>query len=156
MRVSPAPTSIGRDADVRRDRESTMTTLTLDDANRITAAAQAKAADLAIGVTITVVDGGGQVRTQSRMDGARFGTLTVSANKAFTAAAFGVPTKALSDLVQPGQPLYGFADAAGGRIAAFGGGVPLVRGDEVVGAIGVSGGSVDQDQDIAAAGAAAL
>ncbi len=90
------------------------------------------------------------------MDGARFGTLTVSANKAFTAAAFGVPTKALSDLVQPGQPLYGFADAAGGRIAAFGGGAPIVRDDEVVGAIGVSGGSVDQDQDIAAAGAAAL
>ena len=133
-----------------------MTTLTLDDANRITAAAHAKAAELATGVTITVVDGGGQVRTQSRMDGARFGTLTVSANKAFTAAAFGVPTKALSDLVQPGQPLYGFADAAGGRIAAVGGGAPIVRGDEVVGAIGVSGGSVDQDQDIAAAGAAAL
>ena len=133
-----------------------MATLTLEDANRITTAAQAKAAELSIGVTVTVVEAGGQVRTQSRMDAARFGTITVSANKAFTAAAFGVPTSVLTGLVQPGQPLYGFADAAGGRIAAFGGGVPIVRGDEVLGAIGVSGGSVDQDQDVAAAGAAAL
>ena len=133
-----------------------MSAMTLDDANRITAAAHAKAAELGIGVTVTVVDDGGQVRTQARMDAARFGTLTVSANKALTAAAFGIPTKVFTDLVQPGQPLYGFSDAAGGRIAAFGGGAPLVRDDEVVGAIGVSGGSVDQDQDIAAAGAAAL
>jgi uncharacterized protein GlcG (DUF336 family) len=133
-----------------------MGTLTLDDANRITAAAQAMAAELSIGVTVTVVDGGGQVRTQSRMDAARFGTITVSANKAFTAAAFGVPTTVFTGLVQPGQPLYGFSDAAGGRIAPFGGGVPLIRGDEVLGAIGVSGGSVDQDQEIATAGAAAL
>ena len=81
---------------------------------------------------------------------------TFIASIALAAAAFGLPSNVLSGLVQPGQPLYGFADAAGGRIAAFGGGVPLVRGDEVVGAIGVSGGSVDQDQDIAAAGAAAL
>jgi len=133
-----------------------MGSLTLEDANRITAAAQAKAAELSIGVTVTVVDAGGQVRTQSRMDAARFGTITVSTNKAFTAAAFGIPTTVFTGLVQPGQPLYGFADAAGGRIVAFGGGVPLVRADEVIGAIGVSGGSVDQDQDVAAAGAAAL
>jgi len=133
-----------------------MATLTLEDANRITTAAQTKAADLSSGVTVTVVDAGGQVRTQSRMDLARFGTIIVSANKAFTSAAFGIPTNVFTGLVQPGQPLFGFAEAAGGRIAPFGGGVPLVRGDEVIGAIGVSGGSVDQDQDIAAAGAAAL
>ena len=133
-----------------------MATLTLEDANRITAAAQAKAAEFSIGVTVTVVDSGGQVRTQSRMDAARFGTITVSANKAYTAAAFGLPSAIFSGLVQPGQALYGFAGAAGGRIAPIGGGVPLVRDDEVLGAIGVSGGSVDQDQDIAAAGAAAL
>jgi uncharacterized protein GlcG (DUF336 family) len=148
--------SVRVDADVRRERETTMTAVTLEDANRVTAAAQAKASELGIGVTVTILDGGGHVRTQSRMDAARFGTLTVSATKAFTAAAFGLPTEVLSGLVQPGAPLFGFADAAGGRIAAFGGGAPLVRGEEVVGAIGVSGGSVDQDQDIAAAGAAAL
>jgi uncharacterized protein GlcG (DUF336 family) len=133
-----------------------MATLTLADATQITEAARAHAAGLGTPVTITVVDGGGNVRTQTRMDGARFGTLNVSANKAFTAAAFGAPTKVLTDLVQPGAPLFGFADAMGGRFVGFAGGIPLVRDDEVIGAIGISGGSVDQDQAIADAGAAAL
>ena len=130
--------------------------LTLDDATQITTAALTHAAELGVQVTITVVDGGGNVRTQTRMDGARFGTLNVSANKAFTAAAFGAPTKVLSDLVQPGAPLFGFADAMGGRFVSFPGGNPVMRGDELIGAIGISGGSVDQDQAIADAGAAAL
>ena len=133
-----------------------MATLTLADATRITEAARTHAAELGTPVTITVVDGGGNVRTQTRMDGARFGTLNVSANKAFTAAAFGAPTKVLTDLVQPGAPLFGFADAMGGRFVGFAGGIPLVREDEVIGAIGISGGSVDQDQAIADAGATAL
>ncbi|MEO8274072.1 MAG: heme-binding protein [Chloroflexota bacterium] len=130
--------------------------LTLDDARRVMAAAEAKAAELGCAVTITVLDGGGHVRAQSRMDGARFGTLSVSANKAFTAASFGLPSKVLTGLTQPGQPLFGFADAHGGRIVIFAGGVPVVRDDEVVGAVGISGGSVDQDEEIAEAGAAAI
>ena len=132
-----------------------MAALTLDDARRISAAAEARAAALGCSVSITVVDDGGHIRVQSRMDGARFGTLAVSANKAATASAFGVPTKILTELTQPGQSLFGFADAAGGRIAVFGGGVPVVREDAVAGAIGISGGSVDQDVDIADAAAAA-
>jgi len=133
-----------------------MAILSLDDAIRIGGAARDRAAEIGISVTITVVDAGGSVRAQHRMDAARFGTLNVSANKAFTATAFGAPTDILAGLVQPGQPLYGFAEAAGGRIVTFGGGLPLVRDGEIVGAIGISGGSVDQDQEIAAAGAAAL
>ncbi len=92
-----------------------MTTLSLDDATLITEAAVKHAGELGIHVTVTVVDSGGNVRTQTRMDDAPFGTLNVSANKAFTAAAFGAPTNVLSDLVQPGAPLFGFADAMGGR-----------------------------------------
>jgi len=133
-----------------------MAMLTLDEARRVSAAAEAKAVELGCADTITVVDGGGHVRVQTRMDGARFGTLNVSANKAFTAAAFGLPSKVLTDLTQPGQSLFGFGDAAGGRIVIFAGGVPLLRASEVVGAIGISGGSVEQDQEIADAGAAAL
>jgi len=91
-----------------------MADLTLDDARRISAAAEAKATELATTVTITVVDSGGHVRTQSRMDGARFGTVMISTNKAFTAAAAGFPSKVLADLTQPGQPLFGLSDAAGG------------------------------------------
>jgi uncharacterized protein GlcG (DUF336 family) len=133
-----------------------MAELRLEDARRVEAAAEAKATELAVGVTITIVDGGGHVRMQSRMDGARFGTVMISTNKAFTAAAAGFPSKILADLTQPGQSLFGLSDAAGGRIVVFGGGVPIVREEAIVGAIGVSGGSVDQDQDIADAGAAAL
>ena len=133
-----------------------MANLTLNDARRVGAAAETKATELGCSVTITVVDAGGHVRAQTRLDGARFGTLNVSANKAFTAAAFGAPTKILAGLAQPGQPLFGFADAAGGRIVIFPGGMPLVRDDEVVGGIGISGGSVEQDQEMADAGVAAL
>ena len=132
-----------------------MAALTLEDARRISAAAEARAAALGCSVSITIVDSGGHIRVQSRMDGTRFGTLAVSANKAFTAAAFGAPTKILTELTQPGQSLYGFADAAGGRIAVIGGGVPIVRDDVVDWAIGISGGSVEQDVDIADAAAAA-
>lgn len=133
-----------------------MAELTLDDARRVSAAAEAKATELGVAVTVTVLDAGGHVRTQTRQDGARFGTLNVSANKAFTAVSIGAPSKVLADLTQPGQALFGYADATGGRTVIFGGGVPLVQGGEVVGAIGISGGSVDQDEQMAEAGAAAL
>jgi uncharacterized protein GlcG (DUF336 family) len=133
-----------------------MARLTLDDARRVSAAAEKKALELGVAATITVLDGGGHVRTQSRMDGARFGTVNVSTSKAFTAVAIGAPTIVLSGLTQPGQALFGYADAAGRGIAVFGGGTPLVRDEEIVGAIGLSGGSVEQDQEMADAGAAAL
>ena len=99
-----------------------MSELTLDEARRVASAAEAKALELGCAVTITVTDAGGHVRAQTRLDGARFGTLNVSANKAFTAAAFGVPTKLLTGLTQPGQDLFGFADAAGGRSRSLGAG----------------------------------
>ena len=89
-----------------------MSDLTLDEARRVASAAESKALELGCAVTITVTDAGGHVRAQARLDGARFGTLNVSANKALTAAAFGVPTKILTGLTQPGQDLFGFADAA--------------------------------------------
>ena len=107
-----------------------MSELTLDDARRVTTAAEEKALELGCAATITVTDAGGHVRSQVRLDGARFGTLNVSANKAFTAAAFGAPTKVFGGLTQPGQDLFGFADAAGGRIAIFPGGMPLDPGRE--------------------------
>lgn len=133
-----------------------MANLTLDDARRVSAAAEKKATELGVAATVTIVDSGGYVRTQNRMDGARFGTVSVSTSKAFTAVAIGAPTSVLTDLTQPGQEIFGYADAAAGRIAIFGGGSPLVRDGEIVGAIGISGGSVQQDQAMAEAGAAAL
>lgn len=133
-----------------------MDTITLEDAQRVVAAAEEKAVEIGQPMDIAVVDAGGNLKTHVRMDGAFVGSINISINKAYTAIAFQTETKDLAPLAQSGQELFGLSDAAGGRIVVFGGGIPLRRGDEVVGAIGVSTGTVDQDQAVAEAGAAAF
>jgi uncharacterized protein GlcG (DUF336 family) len=105
---------------------------------------------------IAVVDAGGHLKSHVRMDGAFIGSIYISINKAYTAIAFQTETKALNSLTQSGQELFGLSDAHGGRLVIFAGGIPLRRGGEIVGAIGVSTGTVDQDQEVAEAGAAAF
>ena len=83
-------------------------------------------------------------------------SIAVAHAKAYTARAFDMPTAELQSMVQPDEPLYGIESSDPGRIAAFPGGIPLKVGEQIVGAIGVSGGLVDQDQQVAEAGAAAL
>jgi uncharacterized protein GlcG (DUF336 family) len=73
-----------------------------------------------------------------------------------TAIAFQTETANLQEPTRPEGPIFGLSDAHGGRLAVFPGGIPLVRDGEIVGAIGVSSGSVEQDQEVAQAGAAAL
>jgi len=90
------------------------------------------------------------------MDGAFIGSINISINKAYTAIAFQDETKELAPLAQPGQELFGLSDAAGGRIVVFAGGVLLRRNGEIVGAIGVSTETVEQDQEVATAGAEAF
>jgi len=90
------------------------------------------------------------------MDGAFIGSIDISINKAYTAIAFQMETKELASLAQPGQELFGLSDAAGGRIVVFAGGIPLRHEGEIVGAVGVSTGTVDQDHQVAEAGAAAF
>ena len=80
----------------------------------------------------------------------------ISINKAYTAIAFQCQTKDLTDITRPDADLYGLNDAHGGRIVVFPGGIPLVRDGHVVGAIGVSTGTIEQDQAVAEAGAAAF
>jgi uncharacterized protein GlcG (DUF336 family) len=90
------------------------------------------------------------------MDGAWIGSIDVSINKAFTARAFDISTAQLSENSQPGQQFYGIQNSNHGRIMIFAGGVPLRRNGQVVGAIGVSGGSGSQDQAVATSGASAI
>jgi uncharacterized protein GlcG (DUF336 family) len=90
------------------------------------------------------------------MDGAWLGSIDISINKAFTSRAFDITTKDLATHSQSGGQFFGIHVSNGGRIMIFAGGVPLKRGGVVVGAIGVSGGSGDQDHAVAEAGAAAL
>jgi uncharacterized protein GlcG (DUF336 family) len=91
------------------------------------------------------VDSGGNLTAMQRMDGALLVSIDIAVNKAYTAAAIKIPTHELARLAQPGQSLFGIHNADGGRIVIFGGGFPLKREDEVIGGIGVSGGSVEED-----------
>ena len=130
--------------------------VTLADARRVIAAAEAKAADIEQPMNIAVVDGGGNLVSHVRMDGAWIGSIDISVNKAFTSRAFDITTKDLADNSQSGDQFFGIHVSNHGRIMIFAGGIPLKRDGKVVGAIGVSGGSGVQDHEVAEAGAAAF
>ncbi|HEX2247014.1 MAG TPA: heme-binding protein [Arthrobacter sp.] len=133
-----------------------MNALTLADARSIIAAAEARAEEIGQPMNIAVVDAGGNLISHVRMDGAWLGSIDISINKAFTSRAFDIQTKDLGDNSQPGNQFYGIHASNHGRIMIFAGGVPLSRDGHVVGAIGVSGGTGEQDQTVAEAGAGAL
>ena len=129
--------------------------VTLAQAETLIAAAQRKAAELHTKMDICVVDSGANLVAFARMDGAWIGSIDISIKKARTAAWFMMDTKSLSPLVQPGESLFQIEQSNGGLIT-FPGGVALKNGDEVIGAIGVSGSTVEDDHAVAEAGAAAL
>jgi uncharacterized protein GlcG (DUF336 family) len=131
-------------------------TVGLDDARRIIAAGEEEAASQGQPMNIAVVDAGGSLVAHIRQDGAWIGSVDVAINKAFSARAFDVSTADLGENAQPGGQFFGIQDSNHGRVMIFAGGVPLMSGDTVVGAVGVSGGTGDQDQAVAAAAAAAL
>ncbi len=130
--------------------------LTLEAAERIVAAAKQKAAEIKTKMDIAVVDAGGNLKAFVRMDGAWLGSVDIAQRKARTARGFDMNTGEIGKLSQPGGPLYGIEHSNGGLIT-FPGGVPLKNAQgEVVGAIGVSGSTVENDHTVAMAGAAAL
>ena len=130
--------------------------VTLDDARRIIAAAEKKAKEIGQPMNIAVADVGGNLIAHVRMDDAWLGSIDISINKAFTSRAFDISTKDLAENSQPGQQFYGIHASNRGRVMIFAGGIPLRRAGKVVGAVGVSGGSGEQDQAVAEAGAKAF
>ncbi|MBZ9751165.1 heme-binding protein [Deinococcus sp. HMF7604] len=130
--------------------------LTLADARQVIAAAEQKAEEIGQPMNVAVVDSGGNLVAHVRMDKAWIGSIDISINKAFTARAFDISTKDLAAESQSGGQFFGIHASNGGRVMIFAGGVPLKRDGEVVGAIGVSGGTGEQDQTVAEAGAAAF
>src|SRR5271157_1458479 len=129
--------------------------LTLEAAERILAAAKKKATDLGTRMDIAVVDAGGNLKAFVRMDGAWLGSIDISMRKARTARFFDMNTGEVGKLSQPGGSLFGIEHSNGGLIT-FPGGVPIRnKGGAVIGAIGVSGSSVENDHAVAEAGAAA-
>lgn len=133
-----------------------METITLEEARRVIDAAERKAIEIGQPMDIAVVDAGGNLKSHVRMDGAFIGSIDISINKAYTSIAFETDTKGFGELSQPGQPLFGINTTNNSRLVIFAGGIPLVRDGEVRGAIGVSTGTVEQDQEVAEAGAAAF
>src|SRR4029450_10734551 len=121
-----------------------------------TAAAEKKAAELAQPMNIAVADGGGNLIAHVRMDGAWLGSIDISIKKAYTSRAFDIATKDLATHSQSGGQFFGIHASNDGRIMIFAGGVPLKQSGKVVGAVGVSGGSGEQDHAVAEAGAAAF
>jgi uncharacterized protein GlcG (DUF336 family) len=128
----------------------------LEDARRIIAAAEKKAQQIGQPMNIAVADEGGNLVAHVRMDGAWLGSIDISINKAYTARAFDISTKDLAAHSQSGGQFFGIHVSNGGRIMIFAGGIPLKRDGKVVGAIGVSGGSGEQDHAVAEVGAAAF
>lgn len=125
----------------------------LDDARSIIAVAERKAKELGQPMNIAVVDAGGNLVAHVRMDGAWIGSIDISIKKAYTSRAFDISTRELAGLAQPGSQFFGIHASNGGAVMIFAGGVPLRRDGIVVGAIGVSGGSGEQDHSVAEAGA---
>ncbi len=122
--------------------------LTLADARELIAAGEAKAEQLGVPYNIAVVDAGGNLIAHVRMDGAWLGSIDIAINKAFTARAFDMSTEDLSSMSQSGKPLFGIHTTNHDRIVVFGGGAPIRKGETVIGAVGASGGTVDQDVEV--------
>jgi len=130
--------------------------ITLNDARRIIAAAEKKAEEIGQPMNIAVVDEGANLKAHVRMDGGWIGSIDISINKAYTSRAFEIATKDLAEHSQSGGQFFGIHVSNSGRVMIFAGGIPLERDGKVVGAIGVSGGSGEQDHAVAEAGAAAF
>ncbi len=125
--------------------------ITLKASKKMGEAALKKATEIKVPVVFSVVDNGGNLLYLERMDDAFVTSVDIAINKAFTAWALKKGTNELSEVVLPGESLYGLNLTNNSRIITFGGGFPIVIDGEIVGAVGVSGGTVEEDMEIAKA-----
>lgn len=130
--------------------------ITAEQAKAVINAGEAKADAIGIRINIAVLDAGTHLKAFSRMDGAVLGSIDVAMAKARTSVLFQIPSEAVWDYCKPGAPAPGLERSNGG-LATFAGGIPLFDPAPVmIGAVGVSGGTVSQDLEIAQAAATAL
>ncbi len=123
--------------------------LTLKEALVLIARAEEKAAAIQVPMVITVVNDGGNLIAKHCMDHVLLASIEISQSKAFTSAALRITTEEAAKSIQPGQSLYGLQNTHPGRFCLFAGGIPIYKNGQFVGAIGVSGGTADQDNDVA-------
>jgi uncharacterized protein GlcG (DUF336 family) len=131
-------------------------TISLETAKDVIAATEQKAKEIENPMVITIANSEGNLIAQHRMDDAWLASVNISRNKAYTSAALEMATEELAEPSEPGESLYGLQTTDDDRIVVFGGGYPLTKDGEVVGALGVSGGQVAQDMEVAQAGVEAF
>lgn len=123
----------------------TSSVIRLNTAKKLIELVETEAARIGVKAVIAVSDAAGRPIAVHCMDGAYIGSFDVALNKTYTAVAFQMPTSRLATLAAPGGELYGIQNTNEGKIVIFGGGEPLYIGDTLVGALGVSGGTAEQD-----------
>lgn len=119
--------------------------VTLSMAKKLAEKVEKEADRIGVKAVVAIADKGGNTILAESMDDAYIASYDIAVNKAFTSVALKMSTKTLKDLAQPGQSLYGIQFTNNGRIVIFGGGVPLMHGECVVGGFGVSGGTEEED-----------
>lgn len=129
--------------------------ITIEAAQRMIAAAEAKAREMGRPMCIAIVDGDGTLKAYSRMDGAPLLSVQISQDKAYTAISFGMATHEWHEFVKDDPPLRDGIIKTD-RLIVFGGGYPIMAGGQMVGGIGVSGGHYTHDMEVAQAGLAGL
>jgi len=130
----------------------TVPKLTLDDAKIILEGAERKAREIGVPMDIAVVDDGGNLLAFHRMDGAKITSIDIAINKAFTAAGARKATHEYAEIAQPGGPAFGIHVSNQGRFMIFGGGLPIFVDGHIVGGVGCSSGTPEQDRLVAQAG----
>lgn len=129
-----------------------MTSITLKHAKPMIDAAEEQADEIEVPMCIAVVDEGANLVGFHRMDGALLASIDIARNKAYSAVGLKMPTDEIGEAAQPGAALFGIGNTNDGRIVTFGGGFPIESDGNVIGAIGVSGGSPQEDMTVARAG----
>lgn len=126
--------------------KNSMTKMTLEAAKKTIEAVQKKAKEMGVAAVTAIADAGGNPIAVQSMDDAYIASYDIAVNKAFTVVSLKMPTKSLASLAAPGGSLYGIQFTNNGRIVIFGGGEPLMNNEgRIIGGLGVSGGSAEQD-----------
>lgn len=125
--------------------------MNLDLAKKLIEGAEKEAAKIGVQMVISVVDEGGNLIAVHRMDDAWLASIDIAQNKAWTSVALKMPTSNLAEATVPKAELYGLNTTNQGRLVVFGGGFPLVKEGKVIGGVGVSGGAVPEDVQVAEA-----
>ncbi|OAL47690.1 DUF336-domain-containing protein [Pyrenochaeta sp. DS3sAY3a] len=134
----------------------TIPVLTLDGARIALSAAEARAKEINVPMNIAIMDNACHLLAFARMEGAKFTSINIAIDKAYTAAGHRAPTSIYKENVWPGGPAFGINNSNGGRFMTIAGGIPILQNGVVVGAIGCSTGTPGQDEDVAKRGVEAV